>query len=100
MTLVLPCGLETCGRLTSRGAADVLAPMLGIAGSIGAGFMWGWLGGGVTAGAPALAAWSAALAAEAALVVDVAAAPVVLAACAAGWSARAVWQRRLVRGAA
>jgi hypothetical protein len=74
--------------------------MLGIAGSIGAGLTWGWLGGGVTAGAPAIAAWSAGLVLETALLAGAPEAPVTAAACAAGWSARAAWQRRLVRGAA
>jgi hypothetical protein len=74
--------------------------MLGVAGSIAAGFTWGWLGAAVSARPPVIAAWSAALAAEAALVVGAPAGGTVLAACAAGWSARAAWQRWLLRGAA
>ena len=74
--------------------------MLGIAGSIGVGLTWGWLGGHVTAGAAATAAWSGALVLEAALLAGAPEAPVAAAACAAGWGARAAWQRRLVRGVA
>jgi hypothetical protein len=76
----------------------VLVLMLGIAGSVAAGLTWGWLG--ERSRGPVLVAASAALGAEAGLLVGAAAAPAALLGCAAGWGARAAWQRRLVRGAA
>jgi hypothetical protein len=73
--------------------------MLVIAGSIGAGMTFGWIGGWGRTAWPAGVAASGALAVEAAVLGGAAAAPVVVAGCAAGWSARAAWQRWLLRGA-